>query len=201
MAGRWRFCTRMNRGTPMARMKLIAAAALTLALGAPLLAQQWQMPPAEDAPNAAPQAQDPLTTPGDNSDGLEQDLEGIMSEMFQRLQPHLEGLANELSSTADEFRPALNELGGVMDDIANYERPERLPNGDILIRRRADAPPPPPLEELQRLLPQGQEPTPTPPPHTLGRAGLARLPLLRCGLDKPRRRLGGLAPACGDCWL
>lgn len=155
----------------MARMKLIAAAALTLtltltltlALGAPLLAQQWQMPPAEDAPNAAPQAQDPLTTPGDNSDGLEQDLEGIMSEMFQRLQPHLEGLANELSSTADEFRPALNELGGVMDDIANYERPERLPNGDILIRRRADAPPPPPLEELQRLLPQGQEPTPTPP--------------------------------------
>ena len=53
----------------MARMKLIAAAALTLALGAPLLAQQWQMPPAEDAPNAAPQAQDPLTTPGDNSDG------------------------------------------------------------------------------------------------------------------------------------
>lgn len=124
----------------MARMKLIAAAALTLALGAPLLAQQWQMPPAEDAPNAAPQAQDPLTTPGDNSDGLEQDLEGIMSEMFQRLQPHLEGLANELSSTADEFRPALNELGGVMDDIANYERPERLPNGDILIRRRADAP-------------------------------------------------------------
>ena len=163
MAGRWRFCLRMNRGTPMARMKLIAAAALTLALGAPLLAQQWQMPPAEDAPNAAPQAQGPLTTPGDNSDGLEQDLEGIMSEMFQRLQPHLEGLANELSSTADEFRPALNELGGVMDDIANYERPERLPNGDILIRRRADAPPPPPLEELQRLLPQGQEPTPTPP--------------------------------------
>ena len=147
----------------MARMKLIAAAALTLALGAPLLAQQWQMPPAEDAPNAAPQAQDPLTTPGDNSDGLGQDLEGIIREMFQRLQPHLEGLANELSSTADEFRPALNELGGVMDDIANYARPERLPNGDILIRRRADAPPPPPLEELQRLLPQGQEPTPTPP--------------------------------------
>ena len=82
---------------------------------------------------------------------------------LQDLLKHLEGLANELSSTADEFRPALNELGGVMDDIANYERPERLPNGDILIRRRADAPPPPPLEELQRLLPQGQEPTPTPP--------------------------------------
>ena len=154
----------------MARMKLIAAAALTLtltltltlALGAPLLAQQWQMPPADDAPHStAPRAQDPLTPP--DSDGLEQDLEGIMGEMFQRLQPHLEGLANELASTADEFRPALNELGGVMDDIANYERPERLPNGDILIRRRADAPPPPPLEELQRLLPQGQEPTPTPP--------------------------------------
>ena len=74
-----------------------------------------------------------------------------------------EGLANELSSTADEFRPALNELGGVMDDIANYERPERLPNGDILIRRRADAPPPPPLEELQRLLPQNPQGAPSAP--------------------------------------
>lgn len=147
----------------MAPMKLIAAAALTLALGAPLLAQQWQMPPADDAPgNATPQAEDPFTLPEHNSEGLEGDLESIMGDVFQRLQPHLEGLANELASTADEFRPALNELGGVMDDIANYERPERLPNGDILIRRRADAPPPPPLEELQRLLPHVQEPSPEP---------------------------------------
>ena len=147
----------------MARMKLIAAAALTLALGAPLLAQQWQMPPADDAPgNTTPQAEDPFTLPERNSDGLEGDLESIMGDVFQRLQPHLEGLANELASTADEFRPALSELGGVMDDIANYERPERLPNGDILIRRRADAPPPPPLEELQRLLPQAQQPAPEP---------------------------------------
>ncbi|WP_255435404.1 hypothetical protein [Paracoccus sp. S1E-3] len=147
----------------MARMKLIAAAALTLALGAPLLAQQWQMPPADDTPQGTtPLPEDPFTLPERSSDGLTGDLEGIMGDVFQRLQPHLEGLANELASTADEFRPALNELGEVMDDIRNYERPERLPNGDILIRRRADAPPPPPLEELQRLLPQEQQSAPPP---------------------------------------
>ena len=31
----------------------------------------------------------------------------------------------------------------LMDDAKNYQAPERLENGDILIRRRADAPPPP----------------------------------------------------------
>ena len=42
-----------------------------------------------------------------------------------------------------------------------------LPNGDILIRRKADAPPPPPLGDLQNLLP---EPAPEPalPPETGG---------------------------------
>ncbi|WP_207630146.1 hypothetical protein [Paracoccus xiamenensis] len=148
----------------MAGMKLIAAAALTVALGAPLLAQQWQMPRADEGTGSEPpQAEDPFTLPDRNSEGLEGELEGIMGDMFQRLQPHLEGLANELASTADEFRPALNEFSGLMDDIGNYERPERLPNGDILIRRRADAPPPPPLEELQNLLPKQQPPAPSAP--------------------------------------
>lgn len=152
----------------MTRMTLAAAAAIALALGAPLMAQQWQMPRADDAPGTAtpqpPQADDPFALPDRNAEGLEGGLENLMGDMFQRLQPHLEGLANELSSTADEFRPAFSELSGLMDDIGNYERPERLPNGDILIRRRAGAPPPPQLEELQRLLPQGEgQPAPATP--------------------------------------
>ena len=51
-----------------------------------------------------------------------------------------------------EISPALRELGGLVDDIENYQRPERLPNGDIILRRRADAPPPPPTDRLERLV-------------------------------------------------
>ena len=151
----------------MTRMKLAAAAALALSLGAPTMAQQWQMPREGDAPNSPspnPQFEDPFALPAPNADRPAEDLDSIMDGVFQRLQPHLQGLANELASTADEFRPALNQFSGLMDDIGNYERPERLPNGDILIRRRADAPPPPPLEELQRLLPQDQQTAPRPAP-------------------------------------
>ncbi len=148
----------------MTRMTLAATAAIALALGAPLMAQQWQMPRADDAPaTESPVPDDPFALPDRQTDGLEGELEGIMGNLFQRMQPHLEGLANELASTADEFRPALNEFSGLMDDIGNYEKPERLPNGDILIRRRADAPPPPPLEELQRLLPQNPQGAPSAP--------------------------------------
>ena len=47
----------------------------------------------------------------------------------------------------DEMRPALDELMDTLeiiesiDSLENYERPEILPNGDIIIRRREEAPP------------------------------------------------------------
>jgi hypothetical protein len=31
-------------------------------------------------------------------------------------------------------------MGELMDDVTSYELPERLPNGDIIIRRSPDAP-------------------------------------------------------------
>ncbi len=135
----------------MTRRHLTTTAALVLMMATPLAAQQWEMPPADDGAEQV----DPFSLPGrDADDAPLTGLDGIMQNMLNRLQPHLEGIGNELAGTVNEFRPALTELTGVMDDIGNYERPERLPNGDILIRRRADAPPPPPLEELQRLLPE-----------------------------------------------
>ena len=60
-----------------------------------------------------------------------------------------------MEGTLQEISPALRELGGLVDDIENYQRPERLPNGDIILRRRADAPPPPPTDRLERLVPGG----------------------------------------------
>ena len=61
-----------------------------------------------------------------------------------------EQLDEALRGMIDEMKPALDELLDTfqfldeIDGLENYERPEILPNGDIIIRRRPDAPPWPP---------------------------------------------------------
>lgn len=129
--------------------RTLAALTLLAMTALPLSAQDWQMPRADDPP--ATGSEEPL---GDLGQDLGQELDSAMNQLFNRLQPHLNALGDELANTMNDFAPALNEISGLIDDIGNYERPERLENGDIIIRRRADAPPPPSLEELQRLLPE-----------------------------------------------
>ena len=41
--------------------------------------------------------------------------------------------------------PALEKMMALVDDMTNYEMPVMLDNGDILIRRKPDAPAPPPF--------------------------------------------------------
>ncbi|WBU64914.1 hypothetical protein [Paracoccus aerodenitrificans] len=129
------------------RSGFFAAFILGLSIASPVPAQQWEMPPADETPPSADAPDDPMGEIG-------QGIEGMMDQLFNRLQPHLEGLGNELSSTMNEFSPAMDEFARLVDDFGNYHRPERLPNGDIILRRRADAPPPPSMEELQKLLPE-----------------------------------------------
>lgn len=60
-------------------------------------------------------------------------LEGLMDEMrpiIEEARPYFE----------EEVLPFLNRMGELMDDVTSYELPERLPNGDIIIRRSPDAP-------------------------------------------------------------
>ncbi|MEO0937942.1 MAG: hypothetical protein AAFY38_07285 [Pseudomonadota bacterium] len=81
------------------------------------------------------------------------------SMMERGMQLFLEGLAQEMEPALDEFRelteefgpamrgfiqqmgPALGDLMERVDDWSLYELPEVLPNGDIIIRRKSDAPP------------------------------------------------------------
>ena len=87
------------------------------ALGAALigacLAVSWM-------PAAAQPAQDPP---------LPERMERALREMLEGVQPSLEDALEYLRS-----------FGGI-DDPRHYELPELLPNGDIIIRRREDAPP------------------------------------------------------------
>jgi hypothetical protein len=48
----------------------------------------------------------------------------------------------------EEMLPFLESLGSLIDDLSAYEMPERLPNGDIIIRRSPDHPWPDPDEPV-----------------------------------------------------
>lgn len=64
-------------------------------------------------------------------------LEGLMDDMrpmLEEARPFFE----------EEMLPFLESLGSLIDDLSAYEMPERLPNGDIIIRRSPDHPWPDP---------------------------------------------------------
>jgi hypothetical protein len=60
---------------------------------------------------------------------LSKELDQIFRDLIEQMKPAL-----------DELLETLEVLEGI-DSIEHYERPEILPNGDIIIRRRDDAPP------------------------------------------------------------
>lgn len=58
----------------------------------------------------------------------------------------LRGLMDELEPTfrelSESVEPALRELLDLVEDFDAYHAPERLPNGDIIIRRKTPLTPP-----------------------------------------------------------
>ncbi|WP_208352261.1 hypothetical protein [Pseudaestuariivita rosea] len=69
-------------------------------------------------------------------EGLMQEMEPAMDEMRNfagEIEPALRGFVQEMG-------PALQQLSDLIDDFSNYEAPVILPNGDIIIRRKPDAP-------------------------------------------------------------
>ncbi|MEM9783876.1 MAG: AAA+ family ATPase [Pseudomonadota bacterium] len=68
-------------------------------------------------------------------DALKQEFDRVWDKMVEEVEPTLDRLGN----TFDTLRQ--------VDDLRNYEDPVILDNGDILIRRREDAPPLPPKDD------------------------------------------------------
>lgn len=136
-----------------ARMALVSGFALALSL--PVSAQVPTVPAPQDTPETAPQTQGKSLI----EQGAMMLFQGIMTEMA----PAINDMTNDMRQTTQTLWPAMQDLARLMDDIGNYEMPERLENGDIVIRRSAGAPPPPPVgEDLQRLLPRRDDAPPAP---------------------------------------
>jgi len=62
------------------------------------------------------------------------------SELSRGLGLLQDGASVMLEGLMEEIGPALEELRGRAIDLTRYEAPEMLPNGDIIIRRKPDAP-------------------------------------------------------------
>lgn len=71
-------------------------------------------------------------------------LKGLMSEMEPTLDEMGKALS-EMEPALKDLQPKMLELLALVDDLTNYQAPERLENGDILIRRKPGAPVAPPL--------------------------------------------------------
>ncbi len=120
--------------------QLAAAAVLSLALAGAGAAEETETPQPEDGLSMI-------------QEGARLLLRGLQDEMDPALD-ELRGWAEEIEPALRDFvlgiGPALREFSDRVDDFSNYEAPEMLPNGDIIIRRRPDAPPvAPPSEDIE----------------------------------------------------
>ncbi|TQS72320.1 hypothetical protein ERN12_00435 [Rhodobacteraceae bacterium] len=100
--------------------------------GSPLLAE------VRDAPRSHSSAD-----PAEDEDGMGffgQGGQALIDRFREELAPQLDEMGQRLSDAREELGPALRALMDEIDDLSYYEAPERLDNGDILIRRKNDAP-------------------------------------------------------------
>ena len=70
-------------------------------------------------------------------------MRGLLTEMepaIDDLREGFEEMGPAFAELAQAVGPAFAELLNQVDDFRNYEAPEFLPNGDIIIRRTPDAP-------------------------------------------------------------
>lgn len=113
----------------------------------PLRAQGYEPPLADEAPpGEAPPADDGLSL-------IERGVGILMQNLWQDVGPDLDRLGQDMSQALSRMTPVLEDLSTLVDDLGNYQAPERLANGDVIIRRKPGAPPPPPIGDSLRSLP------------------------------------------------
>ena len=94
---------------------------------------------------AAPAFAQSEPEPGDQRPFLERWADDMMREFVDEISPELERFFDRVGPELDgmfaEIMPRLQELSDLVGGLAQYEMPELLPNGDIIMRRKSTAPP------------------------------------------------------------
>ena len=91
-------------------------------------------------------------TPKDGLSLIEEGARMFFDGLMQEARPTMEGMKDmaerlgpQLQEFAQEMGPALAEILKDVEDLSIYEPPEKLPNGDIIIRRKPIEDPEPDL--------------------------------------------------------
>lgn len=117
---------------------------------------QYTPPLADDAPGtggAAPGADSGAGgSMAEGGDLIERGMGMLFENLLNEMAPEIDGLSRDLGGALSMLGPVMTDLSALVDDISNYQTPERLENGDIIIRRKAGAPPPPAIGESLRGL-------------------------------------------------
>lgn len=86
--------------------------------------------------------------------GAQMFMEGLMQEMapaLDDLAALLEDAGPALQSFMTEMGPKLRDVFDRVEDWSVYEAPQVMENGDIIIRRKPDAPELPPLQPAPQI--------------------------------------------------
>ncbi|SOC10487.1 AAA+ family ATPase [Rhodobacter maris] len=146
----------------MSQRILLAVAVLVAALGfggwavfapaeEPTPVPRQLLPPEPGPEVAEPSGRDDMVA---GRSLVERGAELFLRGLIDELGPQLDEMQDGLGAAAESLGPKLAQLLALIDDVRNYLPPERLGNGDILIRRLPGAPAPPPLPEgLKRASP------------------------------------------------
>lgn len=112
-------------------MKQIAVMTIVLGLSvSPVVAQDDPVPEVEEGFSLM-------------EEGARMLMRGLMTEMkpaIGELRETFEQMGPAFAEFAQSVGPAFADLLNQVDDLRNYGAPEFMPNGDIIIRRKPDAP-------------------------------------------------------------
>ena len=84
-------------------------------------------------------AEDPPASPEEGFSLLEEGARIILRSLIDEMEPALKDMHKGLGDAMEEIGPMLGQLVEMIGDVRNYEAPEMLPNGDIIIRRKSPA--------------------------------------------------------------
>ncbi|PTV97236.1 hypothetical protein C8J27_101348 [Rhodobacter aestuarii] len=129
------------------RILLAGVAAAALGLGgwfafAQDSGPQILEPPGEELDLPEPSGRDDMAA---GKSLVERGAELFLRGLLDEVSPHLDEMQQGLGEAAEALGPKLKQVLALIDDIRYYNAPERLPNGDIIMRRVPGAPEPPPL--------------------------------------------------------
>jgi hypothetical protein len=80
---------------------------------------------------------------------LEEGAKIIMRSMLDEMEPALKELQSEFGDAMEGMVPMMRDLANQIGDIRNYHPPVKLPNGDIIMRRKTP-------QELAEPTPDGE---------------------------------------------